>query len=91
MATGGAGRVHDGKVLQVCEVPGCATLTIGPRCAAHDRAVDPSRFPRGRPYRGAGVPEGGPGARSGERLAAARRGQPGTAAAVVACARGASR
>jgi hypothetical protein len=27
------------------------TLTLGTLCAAHEEPVDPTRFPRGRPFR----------------------------------------
>jgi hypothetical protein len=39
------------NVLRTCEFEGCTTLTLGTLCAAHEEPVDPTRFPRGRPFR----------------------------------------
>jgi hypothetical protein len=38
-------------MLRTCQAEGCATLTFGPFCFAHEPPATPRRFPRGRPYR----------------------------------------
>jgi hypothetical protein len=37
-------------MLQVCDFPGCSTLTIGPLCLHHEPAPVHRIYPRGRPY-----------------------------------------
>jgi len=37
-------------MLRICNRPGCETLTLGLSCVAHEPAVTPSVFVRGRPY-----------------------------------------
>ena len=37
-------------MLQICDHPGCATLTLGTFCIFHEPPVRAERFPRGRPY-----------------------------------------
>jgi len=41
-------------MLQICDHPGCTTLTLGSLCLAHELPVPPLRFPRGRPHPGGG-------------------------------------
>jgi len=38
-------------MLRTCRAPGCTTLTLGTLCIAHEPAVEPRSFVRGRPYR----------------------------------------
>ena len=38
-------------MLRICSAPGCATLTLGSLCLAHEPVVVARVFPRGRPYR----------------------------------------
>ncbi|RPJ53526.1 MAG: hypothetical protein EHM24_32785 [Acidobacteria bacterium] len=44
-----------GRMLSVCPVPGCTTLTMGGTCVAHDAPVTMT-FVRGRPFV-AGAPQ----------------------------------
>ena len=37
-------------MLQVCNEPGCSTLTMGALCLLHEPPVGDRIFPRGRPY-----------------------------------------
>ncbi len=39
-------------MLQICDHPGCTTLTLGSLCLVHEPAVTPRRYPRGRPHPG---------------------------------------
>ena len=41
-------------MLRICGIHGCATLTLGEFCVAHEESVPPCERPRGRPFR----PEG---------------------------------
>ena len=44
------GRIRPrGRMLSVCPVPGCTTLTMGGTCVAHDPPVTMT-FVRGRPF-----------------------------------------
>jgi hypothetical protein len=38
-------------MLRICGFRGCATLTLGEFCAAHEEAVPAREWPRGRPFR----------------------------------------
>ena len=37
-------------MLRTCDHPGCATLTLGTLCIAHEPPVETRAFPRGRPF-----------------------------------------
>jgi hypothetical protein len=45
-----------GRMLSVCPVPGCTTLTMGGTCVAHDPPVTMT-FVRGRPYVAEATPQ----------------------------------